>query len=266
LSQLDPGLRAGPSIDPRMRARRIEVQRTEGRRRLRRLVDLGLVLAVAAGFFGALRSPLLDVASIEVSGAQRTGAEVVVEAAGITTGEQLIDVRPGQAARHVANLPWVGEATVHRTLGGTIQIVVTEREPAAVLGDGAAAVVVDATGRVLARVADTPGVADGLVHVQGVTGDLVPGADLGSQAAGGLALAKRLADVAPGAIAQVSIGKELTAALAQGGDVLFGDGSRLTAKLRSLQTVLEQVDLRCLDHLDLRAPGNPVLTRRAGCS
>jgi cell division protein FtsQ len=264
LSQLDPGLRTG-SIDPRIRARRIAVQRDAGRRRLRRLADVGLVLAVAAGFVPALRSPLLDVASIEVSGAQRTGADAVVQAAGIAAGDQLVDVRPGEAARDVANLPWVGKATVHRTLGGTVEIVVTEREPAAVLGDGAAAVVVDATGRVLARVADAPGVADGLVHVQGVTGDLVPGAELGGKAAGGLALAKRLADVAPGAISQVSIGDELTAGLAQGGEVRFGDGTRLTAKLRSLQTVLEQVDLRCLDHLDLRAPGNPVLTRRAGC-
>jgi hypothetical protein len=125
---------------------------------------------------------------------------------------------------------------------------------------------VDATGRVLARVADAPGIAEGLVHVDGVAGDLVPGADLGSAAAGGLSLAKRLADVVPGAIAAVAIGDDLTATLAQGGEVRFGDTSRLAAKLRSLQTVLEQVDLHCLDQLDLRAPGNPVLTRRAGCS
>jgi cell division protein FtsQ len=266
LSQLDPGLQAGPSIDPRIRARRIAVQRDAGRRRLRRLIDVGLVVAVAAGFAVALRSPLLDVSAVEVSGAERTGAEVVVQRAGIDVGDQLVDVRPGEAARQVAELPWVGEARVHRSLSGTIEIVVTEREPAAVLGEGAAAVVVDATGRVLARVADSPGVADGLVRVQGVAGDLVPGAELGSRAAGGLALAKRLADVVPGAIAQVSIGDELTAGLAQGGEVRFGDTSRLTAKLRSLQTVLEQVDLHCLDRLDLRAPGNPVLTRRAGCS
>jgi cell division protein FtsQ len=265
LSQAESGA-PRTAIDPRIRARRIEVQRDAGRRRLRRLVDVGLVLAVAAGFLVALRSPLLDVSSVEVAGADRTGAAAVVQAAGIAEGDQLIDVRPGRAAHHVADLPWVGRVTVHRSLGGRVEIVVTEREPAAVLGEGPAAVLVDATGRVLAKVADVPDVAEGLVRVQGVHGDLVPGADLGRAAAGGLSLAKRLADVVPGAIASVSIGDELTATLAQGGEVRFGDTTRLAAKLRSLQTVLEQVDLHCLDRLDVRAPGNPVLTRRAGCS
>jgi hypothetical protein len=62
------------------------------------------------------------------------------------------------------------------------------------------------------------------------------------------------------------VGDGLTATLTQGGEVRFGDATRLPAKLRSLATVLEQVDLVCLDHVDLRAPGNPVLTRREGCS
>jgi hypothetical protein len=81
-----------------------------------------------------------------------------------------------------------------------------------------------------------------------------------------LGLAGRLAAVVPGSISVVTVGEGLTATLAQGGEVRFGDTSRLTAKLRSLETVLQQVDLVCLDQLDLRAPGNPVLTRRAGCS
>jgi cell division protein FtsQ len=265
LSRLESQLPTG-SIDPRFRARRIAVQRDAGRRRLRRLIDVGIVLAVAAGFLVALRSPLLDVASVRVAGADRTGVEAVVAAAGIAPGDQLVDVRPGRAADHVAALPWVAEATVHRSLGGTVEIVVTEREPAAVLGEGPGAVVVDATGRVLATVADAPGAAEGLVHVQGVEGTFVPGADLGPKAADGLSLAQRLADVVPGAIGAVSLGGDLTATLVQGGEVRFGDVTRLAAKLRSLQTVLDQVDLHCLDQLDLRAPGNPVLTRRAGCS
>jgi cell division protein FtsQ len=232
----------GVRIDPRFRARRIEVQRASGRRRLRRLVELGLVLLVGLGFFGALRSPLLDVASIQVSGAHRSGVDAVVRASGIRTGEQLVDVPLGAASHRIAGLPWVHEVTVHRGLDGVVRITVTERTPTAVVGEGAAAVVVDATGRVVARAADVP------------------------DAVGALALAGRLADVAPGAIAVVTVGTDLTATLAQGGEVRFGDDSRLTAKLRSLETMLQQVDLTCLDHIDLRAPGNPVLTRREGCS
>src|SRR5690606_15497893 len=113
-----------PAIDPRIRARRIAVQRDAGRRRLRRVVDLGLVLAVAAGFLVALRSPLLDVSAVRVSGAERTGVQAVLQAAGIAEGDQLVDVRPGRAADRVAALPWVGEVTVHRSLGGTVDISV----------------------------------------------------------------------------------------------------------------------------------------------
>ncbi len=46
----------------------------------------------------------------------------------------------------------------------------------------------------------------------------------------------------------------------------FGNTDRLTAKLRSLETVLARVDLSCLELLDLRAPTSPVLTRREPCS
>ena len=59
-----PTLSRPTPIDPRIQARRIEVQRGVGRRRLQRLVDVGLVLAVAAGFAIALRSPLLDVDAV----------------------------------------------------------------------------------------------------------------------------------------------------------------------------------------------------------
>lgn len=256
----------GVAVDPRIRARRIEVQRHAGRRRLRRVVDVGLLLAVAAGFAGALRSPLLDVEAVRVSGADRTGAAAVVEASGIARGEQLADVGLGAAGTRVAALPWVGEVRMHRGLGGTVEIAVTERVAAAVMGDGAAAVVVDPTGRVLARVADVPDVAAGLVHVAGVSGALIPGVSLGDGARDAVTLAGRLAAVVPGSIAQVSVGDQLAATLTQGGEVHFGDASRLTAKLRSLETVLEHVDLTCLERLDLRAPGSPVLTRRAGCS
>lgn len=265
MSQVEGEVRS-LSMDPRFRARRIEVQRTAGRRRLRRMVDLGLLLAVVATFYGALRSPLLDVESVDVSGARRTSPEAILEASGITQGEQLVDVRLGAAGERVAALPWVADVRLHRRLGGSIEIAVTEREPAAVLGVGAAAVVVDQAGRVLVRAVDDPDLAARLVHVEGPGGGLAPGASVGSDARGALELASRLAEAVPGAIASVSVGPELTASLTQGGEVRFGDTTRLAAKLRSLRTMLDQVDLTCLDRLDVRTPGTPVLTRREGCS
>lgn len=255
-----------PSIDPRIRARRIEVQRHAGRRRLRRLLDLGLIVMVAAGFLAALRSPLLDVDEVRVAGAGHTGARAVIEASGIAPGKQLVDVELGAAGRRIAELPWVGEVHLRRGLDGVVEITVSEREPAAVVGQGPSAVVVDGEGRVLSTVEDEPGLAGKLVRIAGQAGSLRPGEEVGARSRPAITLAARLGSVVPGAVSEVVPGRELVARLAQGGEARFGDADRLGAKLRSLQAVLEHVDLTCLDKLDLRAPGSPVLTRREGCS
>lgn len=256
----------GVAIDPRIRARRIDVQRDAGRRRLRRVVDLGLLLAVALGFAVALRSPLLDVGAVQVSGLQHTSSEAVAAASGIRVGEPLMDVDLHTAGTRVGALPWVARVTLHRSLGGTVAIRVTERTPAAVVGQGADAIVVDATGRVLAHEADLPTVAARLVRVVGLSGGLAPGDTLPVQATAALALAGRLGTAVPGAIADVTVGPEPVATLVRGGEVRFGDPATLTAQLRSLRTMLDEVDLTCLGILDLKAPANPVLTRREPCS
>ena len=253
-------------IDPRIRARRIEVRRDAGRQRLRRVVLLGLVVAVALAFLGALRSPLLDVDEVQVVGTHRTPAEAVVDAAGVEVGDQLMDLRLGSIGEQVGALPWVAEVRIHRGIGGTVDIQVTERTPAAVVGEGAEAVLVDAEGRILADAEGLPDLAASLVRVAGLATDQAPGASLPPETLEALALAARLGTAVPGAISEVAVREDLTATLVQGGDVLFGDTDRLTAKLRSLETVLAQVDLTCLATLDLRAPTSPVLTRREGCS
>jgi cell division septal protein FtsQ len=121
--------RAG--IDPRIRARRIDVARTAGRRRLQRLLELGAVLLVAAAFVGALRSPLLDVDTIRVAGGEHTSAEQVRAAAGIELGDQLIDVDLAAAGARIAALPWVERAHLGRRVDGSISIRLVERAPAA---------------------------------------------------------------------------------------------------------------------------------------
>jgi len=49
-------------------------------------------------------------------------------------------------------------------------------------------------------------------------------------------------------------------------EVRFGPATQLDAKVRSLRTVLDQVDLTCAALIDVRSPGSPVLTREEGCS
>jgi cell division protein FtsQ len=256
--------RGGP-IDPRIRARRIEVQRGYGRRRLQRLVDVGLVLAVAAGFAVALRSPLLDVDEVTVEGAEHTPADVVLEQAGITRGDQLMDVDLRAAGARVAELPWVAAVHLRRDLDGRIEVAVTERTPVALVGDGAAAVLVDAEGQALALGTEAPDAAAGLVRFSGLGTGVAPGHRLPDGAAQALALASALA-ATPGLGMELVLGDEVLGRLESGIEVRFGAASQIDAKVRSLRTVLEQVDLTCAATIDVRSPGSPVLTRDEACS
>lgn len=254
----------GAPIDPRIRARRIEVQRSVGRRRLQRLVDLGIVAGVAVAFAGALWSPLLDVDAVDVTGMERTPAAAVVEAAAVAQGDPLVTVDLRTAGERVTELPWIEQASLQRRLDGTISIAVIERTPIAKVGAGDVARLVDRTGRVLGPVGDWRDAAP-VVELTGVGDPPAPGDHLPATAEDALALAERLADAVPGALATLDVG-DLTGTLAQGGTVRFGATAPVSLTVRSLRTSLAQVDLQCLAVLDLRLPEHVVLTREAGCS
>ncbi len=260
-----PALRRPAHMDPRMRARRIAVQRGMGRRRLQRLVDVGLLLVVGLGFLGALRSPLLDVDRLEVRGNERTSAGDIVAAAGIARGDQLADLDLRAAGEAVTQLPWVRSARLHRGIDGAVDVQVTERAAIAVLGEGTDAVLVDAEGRALAPAADDPGLAAGLVVIDGA-GPLEPGQFADARLDDALAVASTLGGVVElGLRLSVEDGR-LGGLIDPGIQLLFGDAGQLDAKVRSLRTVLEQVDLTCAATIDVRSPGSPVLTREEGCS
>lgn len=261
-STLEPA--TTPPIDPRIRARRIEVRRDAGRRRLQRLVDVAVVAVVAVLFLGALWTPLLDVDEVTVVGAARTGPDVVTQRAGIEPGDPLITVDLGAVGSRVAALPWVAEVRLARGVDGLVTLEVSERTPVAAVATGADAVLVDAGGRVLGPASDAAGEGP-FVALTGVGAVPEPGGYLPAATAAALALAEQLSVNAPAALAELSV-DGLAGTLALGGEVRFGDGRQLDAKARSLRTVLAQVDLTCLAVIDLRLPGSPVLTREEGCS
>ncbi len=143
---------------------------------------------------------------------------------------------------------------------------ITERIAVAVVGAEADAMLVDGAGRALAMLSDEPALGATLVRLTGVDerpalGDLLP-----ERLHGALELAARLATVAPGLVPELSVDGPLVGVLATGEELRFGSATRLEAKVRDLQAVLDQVDLTCADVIDVRAPGSPVLTREEGCS
>jgi len=265
VTTLDRPAPAAAPIDPRIRARRIQVQRVQGHRRLRRLVDVGLVLTVLAGFVAALWTPLLDVDEVRVGGALHTGESVVAATSGIRRGDRLAAIDLGAAGRQVAALPWIQEVRLHRELGGTVSIAVTERTPVASVEAGGEAFWADAEGRVLGPAGELAPGSPPLVELDGVSSVPPVGGYLDGHTSGALALASIAQRTVPGRLSSVRA-EQLTAALADGGEVRFGDATELAAKVRSLRTVLDQVDLTCLGVIDLRLPDHPVLTREERCS
>jgi cell division protein FtsQ len=249
-------------VDPRMRLRRIAVQRGEGRRRLKRFtLVLGAVAALLAAYV-TTQTPLFDVDRLVVEGAAHTDAGDIRAAAGVDPGDPMIGVDTGRAAARTEELPWVEHAEVVRRWPGTVEVRVTERSPAAVaeVAEGRVALV-DQGGRVLEVTTQPPA---GLPVLTGDPGAIAEGEDLGAEARAALDLLAAAGERLPGVV--VAVSTDLDASLAGGGAIRFGSTEQLDAKVVAVETVLGDVDVACLKLLDVRVPGSPALTRHQRCS
>ena len=253
----------GIVIDPRIRQRRLEVRRHEGRRRLWFLVVVTVILALTGGAVGASRSPLLDVDRVEVRGTTRTPRPAVLAASGLARHPLMVDVDTRRVVREVELLPWVLGARARRAWPGTVVIDVTERTPAAVVRAGSGWAVVDVAGRVLEVTADRPPATPALV---GGPPAGAPGTTLGAAAADPLRVVSALPPPLRERVGEVAAvqGGELVLQLVRppGSEVRLGRPDNLELKLTSAATVLEKANLARLAALDVRVPSAPALTRR----
>ncbi|HUR18014.1 MAG TPA: FtsQ-type POTRA domain-containing protein [Acidimicrobiales bacterium] len=251
-------------IDPRIRQRRVQVRREEGRRRLHVLtasLSAGIVLAAAAGL---TRSPLLDLDYVDVRGAERTPREVLLRETGLGGHPLMVEIHTDRIVRRAEALPWVMDATARRQWPGTVRVHVTERVPAAAVpvDSGRLWGLIDVTGRILevgpAKPAGLPVI--GNVGEVGPPGSsIAPAAGASLEVAASLpeALRRRVADVATGPGGEVEL-----QLVAPGGMVRLGPAEGLDQKYAALETLLEKVDLARLAVIDVRVPRAPVLTRR----
>ena len=82
--------------------------------------------------------------------------------------------------------------------------------------------------------------------------------------------ALRVAAVLPADISSVTDRIEITVdslvlKVVGGGDIALGDARDLDAKFDAVRAFLAQVDLSCLDTLNVRAPSVPVIRRTPNC-
>ncbi len=251
------------TMDPRIKRRRIDVRRDEGRKRLHILVGCLAALGAVAAAFGAGRSPLFDVDYADVRGTGQTPRAEVVEAAGLGGHPAMLDIDTRAVADQVEALPWVLQATARREWPGTVRIDITERRPAAVLPAGAGAwALADRTGRVLRIGPEKPA---GLPVIGNLPPPTRAGASVPATATPSLRVAaalpttvrEQVADIATLATGEVEL--QLTS---PGGVVRLGRPVDLDTKLRVLATVLARADLARVSVVDVRVPKAPALTRR----
>lgn len=244
-------------MDPRIRARRVEVRRTELRRRRRVFLSSLALVGVLGGGFGLTRSALFDVDTIKIAGRERAPRDEVLSAAGLTKRTQLTDVEPGHIEARLERLPWIRSATVERRWPGTIQIAVVEHPPVAIapVGDGWAEI--DAEGDVLA-ITDTPDPALPIL-------DGIEAAAVGERV--GEVGAVRVATLLPESLRPLvsSVRAEdgnVELLLEPRGRAVLGPPEELGEKLTAVQTVLASMKPGSVSVLDVRVPSAPVLTRR----
>lgn len=248
------------AVDPRFRARRIAVRKSAGRRRLKRLLVLVVVAAIALAAVIVLRSPILDVDEVTVVGHGRTEPDEIRAVAGIETGAPLLLADLGAAAAAIEALPWIAEAEVTRDLPGRVHVAVRERTAVAVVAGGGRAVLVDVDGRVL----DELGTVAGAPYVRVVAESPPPdaGAVVARELSTAIELAGRLRANPPGVVAAVHLDPDLRLELVSGAVVELGDADELDAKVEAFRTVHARVDQACVARIDLTVPTHPVLTRR----
>jgi cell division protein FtsQ len=254
------GARRKPPIDPRIRERRVEVARRQGRRRLRVLIGILTLVLLSTAAAAATRSSLLDVAQVKIRGAQHTGVPEILRAAELHRHRLMVEVHADAMTRRLGRLPWVERAEVEREWPATVRIAIVERVPVASVGAaGGGWALADRTGRVLAKHAaparDLPQITGGAPAGPPGSFVAVPVRNaLVAAAAMPAALRPRAPVVAVGAD-----GVELR--LKPAGVAKLGSIDRLEAKLDAVLTVLERADVKNLAVLDVRVPSAPVLTR-----
>ncbi len=251
--------RSASSGRDRFRARRTAVERRRGLKRLRLVVGLTAVTTLAVVVIGFLNSSWFDVDEVIVNGSVKSDPGLIVEAAGIEPGQALLELDLDRSAEAVQLVPWVGTALVTRSWSGTIEISVTERGPSVVLDAGDGFALVDDHGRQLEIVEARP---EGYMPVVGIEGSGIAGEPAPQAAIPVIALLEALpAEVERQITAVVVDGGDLYLRLEVGGRANFGDGTDLGPKLQALETMLDRVDLTCIDTIDVRVPSAPVVTR-----
>jgi cell division protein FtsQ len=250
-----------PPMDPRLRQRRIEVRRQEGRRRLRRLLIALGVLAMLALLWALTYSSLVDVDHVVVNGAAHTTEADVRAAAAIGQGQPMAYLDTRAAAHRIEALPWVASASLRRDLPGTVRIDVVERVPVvATPVDGGGWRMLDVDGHALG---DVPAPPPGVIAMSGPAPPVEVGQAVGEQELAAIDATSMLPVPLKARVGAVVWAEDGTIdlQLAPAGTIRLGPPTDLPAKYLAAVAVLDKLGPDAtVGVLDVRAPEAPVLS------
>ena len=264
---LGPEVDAGrPTIDPRIRQRRLAIRRSQGRRRLRWIGGVVVVVVLALGAVGLAHTPWFGAQAVSVTGVHpHTPNAAILAAAGLEHHPPLISVNPGAVAKKVESLPFIATARVRRHWPDGVQIAVTERVPVVEMaGPASSWSLLDGHGRTLQVV---PSRVPGLVVyiVRTATAGIPPapvGESLPAAAGPGLEVSRNLPPAFSSQVVSVTVAADgsISMALYSGITVLFGTDSDRTAKYQDIASILAHGTLHATSVIDVTVPESPTVS------
>lgn len=246
---------ADPVVDPRFHARRVEVARELGQRRLRVVLVVLSLLIVAGTAVLVVRSPFLDVDHIVVTGIPQDRIPAVIAASGVHRRDPMMLVSTSKIAHRVDQVAGIGSVHVTRDYPGTVRITAQEQGVAAwARAPRNQAALIGYDGRVQRLVGVAP---LAIVELRGLAHLPAPGGRVAIPDVVNVmhelpaAFAQRV-----GAISAAS-GNDVRLYLKVGGEVRLGDFSELHSKGAVAEAVLVRMNCAVL-YVDVSAIANPV--------
>ena len=252
------------AIDPRIRQRREQVERSRTQKRIRWVAAAaGVAVLVVLGVL-ALHTAPFEAKVVTVTGPHPNTTALAIEtAAGVLHRPPLIDVDPGPAAARVESLPFIASARVVRHWPDGVSIAVTERTPVtAMAGPASAWSTLDGAGRTLVVTPAKPVLpllvvtsAKGPVHPAPVGGTVAPAAEPG------LLVARTLPPAFAGQVVSITVAADATVSLSldSGLVVLLGTTSDLTAKYEDVAAIIAHAPLHGAHTIDVTVPQTPTV-------
>ena len=236
---------------PRMRGR-IRVLR-------RRAVVFAVIAVLVCGLylFWFRDSSLVAVKTVKVEGIGTTGVEKQLQRSLVNAGLGMTTLHVKQGALDAAARPYplVESVSADPSFPSTLNVKVTERTPAGLIGSGSGAVAVAGDGTVLRGVSTEHMQLPQLPLSAPPKGSHLGGPVLTQAEVLGAAPKALLRDVDHSFNSQNGVGVTLD----DGVQLLFGDASQAAAKWRAATAVLSDPALGALDYVDLTVPGRPAV-------